>query len=445
MLLRLLALATFALLCLAGFLPGPLGPDGTGARGRIGERQGTLRTSRHIKASLQPRMVNVTRSPTVAATNGTFRITPRWGEEDLYAFGAGIVYMLELEIGTPGQGVSVILDTGSYTLLVNPDCIRAADENACETYGHYDTGKSATAQYLNSYFVAQFGTGYMEGVWYSETVYIGQDSLPLPNSRVGVNTWSDYLWAGVLGVSYGHAWNTGYPTLLDLLVSEGYIEVPIFSLGVGYQDGGSSSNIIFGGVDRRKYRGYLEPVEIYPKPSTQIELYDQVGYWVNLTSLGITPPGQEEETLTNSDFERMMLIDSGSTYTYIDADLVATVAKALNAYIDDRGVYFVPCESRELDGYVNFGFNYGNMIIRASYADFIVDFDDYCALGLQPADAGVATWVLGNSFIRAAYIVFDQQNDAIWLAQYSPCGDNGISDLTLDAGRELWLDMTGLC
>lgn len=126
-------------------------------------------------------------------------------------------------------------------------------------------------------------------------------------------------------------------------------------------------------------------------------------YWINLTSFGYTQPGQPEVTLTDDGFARSMLLDTGSTFTYLDADLVAAVAKSFNAWIDETGVYYVDCALRYEQGYVHFGFNQGNMVIQVSYADFIVDFDTYCALGVQPADVGVATWVLGNSFIRAAY------------------------------------------
>ncbi|KAI0007508.1 aspartic peptidase domain-containing protein [Xylariaceae sp. FL0662B] len=441
LLLRILLYSLLPFLCLPAFLPDFLRTNHGGTQRELGGSH-KYKGPGHIKAALEAHKVNITGA---ATANTTSRISERAVREPLLSYGAGIVYMIELEIGTPGQKLSLILDTGSYTLLVDPDCTRAADQNACESYGYYDTSMSSTSSYLDAWFVAQFGTGYMEGVWYNDTVYVGQDNLPLPNSRVGVNTWSDYMWAGVLGVSYGNAWNTGYPTLLDLLVEEGYIEVPIFSLGVGYQGGGSPSDIIFGGIDRLKFRGYLEPLEIYPSPAQQLTLFDQAGYWVNLTSLGIMPPGQEETVLTNGEFERMMLIDSGSTYTYLDADLVAIIAKAFNAQIGERGVYYVPCESRDLDGYVNFGFNHGNMIIRVSYADFIIDFDTYCALGVQPADVGVAAWVLGTSFLRAAYVVFDQHNDAVWIAQYMPCGEDEITDLTENAGLELWLDVTGLC
>lgn len=114
--------------------------------------------------------------------------------------------------------------------------------------------------------------------------------------------------------------------------------------------------------------------------------------------------------LTDTDFERNVLIDSGSTYTYLDADLVATIARALNAYQDENGVYRVSCDIRNLDGSVNFGFNFYNIIIRVNYADFIVDFGNYCALGVQPTDNKNSTWVLGTSFIRAAYRKYNKKN-----------------------------------
>ncbi|KAI3323980.1 aspartic peptidase domain-containing protein [Xylariaceae sp. AK1471] len=446
MLLHQLIVSALLPWCLAGFIPSQPRPDINERTNRTGEQR-EQSGSRHLRATLHTQTVDVA-NISVAEPSNSSRSSPGWQREGLVGFGAGTVYMLDFEIGTPKQKISLILDTGSFTTLVDPDCTRAADTGACQKYGYYNTTKSSTSRPLNAYFAAQFGTGYMEGSWYNDTIYIGQDKLPLPHSRIGVNIWSTYLWAGILGVSYGVSWNTPYPTLLDLLVQLGYIEVPIFSLGVGTQDERSPDqpgDIVFGGVDRWKYRGYLEPIEIWPHPSDQKELFQQVGYWINMTSFGYTKPGEPEVTLTSKDFARSMLIDSGSTFTYLDADLVSVVAKAFNAWIDERGVYYVDCGLRSKDGYVHFGFNNGNMVIQVSYADFIVNFDTYCALGVQPADVGVATWVLGNSFIRAAYIVFDQQNDAIWLAQYMPCDSDDISDLTSNAGDELWLDLTGLC
>ncbi|KAI0180744.1 acid protease [Hypoxylon sp. FL1284] len=449
-LLKLAILGLLPLLCLS-FSPSDFSRSNrTGGWGNWTSEHGGSGVGRHLRATLQSRKVmNVTSGPMVKSMQADMQgdmpsdLQARTPQEPLTRYGSGIVYMLQLELGTPRQTVSVILDTGSYTLLVDPNCGQAADREACQSFGFYDPMRSFTGRYLNGWFAGLFGTGYMQGLWFSDTAYVA--SSVLPNLRVGVSMWSAYIWAGVLGVSYGMKWNTGYPTMLDLLVKNDYIAVPIFSLGVGYQGGGSPSDIIFGGVDRKKFRGYLEPLEVYPYPYQQLKQYGQVGYRVNMTSLAITPPGQVEIVLTDGEFVHNVLIDSGSTYTYLSAELVAEIADAMDAYMDDQGVYRVPCESRNLSGSVNFGFNYYNIVIRASYADFIVDFESDCALGVQPVDSENDTWVLGTSFIRAAYLVFDQQNDAVWIAQYLPCGDDGITDLTLDAGKQLWLEVTGLC
>ncbi|KAI0550418.1 aspartic peptidase domain-containing protein [Xylaria curta] len=448
MLMNQLVICAFLTWAFAGYVPSQPRPPITDGLSRVGDGGEKDSSNQHIIATLQTQKIDLVANTSDTHPRNSSRYMGGWQREGLAGFGAGTVYMLDLEIGTPKQKISLILDTGSFTTLVDPDCSRAADVSACRMYGFYNTTESSTSQTLNAYFSAQFGTGYMEGSWFNDTVYIGQDKLPLPQSRVGVNLWSTYLWAGIIGVSYGMRWNTAYPTLLDLLVQLGYIEVPVFSLGVGTLGEGSLNqpgSIVFGGVNRWKYRGYLEPIEIWPNPADQLAQFQQVGYWINLTSFGYTQPGQPEVILTGDDFARSMLVDTGSTFTYLDADLVSVVAKSFNAWIDEAGVYYVNCELRDEEGYIHFGFNQGNMVIQVSYADFIVDFDTYCALGVQPADIGVATWVLGNSFIRAAYIVFDQTNDALWLAQYMPCDSDDISDLTSNAGEELWLDLTGLC
>lgn len=187
-----------------------------------------------------------------------------------------------------------------------------------------------------------------------------------------------------------------------------------------------------------------------------------------MTSFGYTAPGGSAVTMTAAGFSRIMLVDSGSTYSYIDADLVAALAKQFSATIDESGVYYVSCSYLDVDGYVHFGFNNGAMVINAKYSDFIVDFGSRCALGVQPADAGVNTWVLGATFIRSAYselflyphpasclkchshslhfsVVFDQLYDAIWLANYQPCGGSLVTDLTENAGNQLWTELYGGC
>ncbi len=99
-----------------------------------------------------------------------------------------------------------------------------------------------------------------------------------------------------------------------------------------------------------------------------------------------------------------VLVDTGSTLSYIRADLVAVIGQQFKAYIDEGGNYIVDCSWRDVAGTVDFGFNRGRMVINVRYKDFIYQqYPGYCMLGVQPADVGSTNYVLGDTFIRGAY------------------------------------------
>ena len=179
-------------------------------------------------------------------------------------------------------------------------------------------------------------------------------------------------------------------------------------------------------------------------------------YWVKVTSIGVSFPGPDRisKVYTSTDFSMPMLIDSGSTLSYIREDIVAVVGKQLGAVVDAAGSYWVDCKLRSQNGTVDVGFNGGRMVITISYRDFIWEQSrGRCLMGFQPADQGSTNYVLGDTFLRGAYcgfplpylsylrplrghrypwefssniprlVVFDQQVDVVWMADYYNCGD----------------------
>ena len=105
-------------------------------------------------------------------------------------------------------------------------------------------------------------------------------------------------------------------------------------------------------------------------------------------------------------FTMPCLIDTGSTVSYVREDLVAAIGQQFNAWVEGSS-YRVDCSWKQKKGTVDFGFNDGRMVINISYRDFIFEFfDGYCLLGVQPADVGSTSYVLGDTFIRAAYRMF---------------------------------------
>ncbi|KAK0712433.1 aspartic peptidase domain-containing protein, partial [Lasiosphaeria miniovina] len=383
-------------------------------------------------------------SPTAFTIRRRDQTDRRWGWQHLEDLG-GIAYILQLDIGTPPQKIKVFIDTGSYELWVNPRCNTSADATLCQSYGNYFPNKSNSSSFVGGDFAVTYGTGAVKGSYWSDIMSIAMFQIPAVQFAVAND--SNYTFSGILGLGYSYPYSINYPSVLDLMVSQKLISAPIFSLGLGGDQDGFSE-IIFGGINRWKFAGPLEPVAIWPPISQQDPNWIQ--YWVNVTSVGMTKPGQAPVIYTPRDtFTMPTLIDTGSTLSYIREDLVAQIGQQFQATIDAAGNYIVDCAWRNNTGpgTVDFGFNRGRMVISVRYKDFIYQqYPGHCMLGVQPADVGSTNYVLGDTFIRGAYrgflsslfvsvgcvfasvgFVFDQQSDVVWMNQYYNCGDGVVS------------------
>jgi hypothetical protein len=119
----------------------------------------------------------------------------------------------------------------------------------------------------------------------------------------------------------------------------------------------------------------------------------------------MTKPNEHPVIYTQLEtFNMPILLDTGSTLSYIRADLVAVIGQQFKATVDELGNYIVDCSWRDVAGTVDFGFNRGRMVINVRYKDFIYQqYPGNCMLGVQPADVGSTNFVLGDTFIRGAY------------------------------------------
>ncbi|KAK1833961.1 aspartic peptidase domain-containing protein [Podospora conica] len=347
----------------------------------------------------------------------------KWGWEHLWDIG-GIAYSIPLEIGTPPQTVMVFMDTGSYELWVNPRCNTSASPEICANHGQYYPDKSNTSKFVANGFHVKYGMGEAVGHYFRDVIGIAMFILPAVQFAVASDT--EYTFTGIFGLGYASSASMSYPPILEWLIHEQLIYGKIFSIGLG-SNGDEFCEIIFGGVNRHKFAGYLEPVAIWPPVKEQSPYWIQ--YWINATSVGMTKDGEKPFVWTRKDaFNMPVMLDTGSTLSYIREDLVAVIGQQFDAWIEGTRTYRVDCSWKEKKGTVDFGFNKGRMVINISYRDFVWEmFKGHCFLGVQPADEGSTSYVLGNTFIRAAYLVFDQQSDIIWMNQYYNCGDGVVT------------------
>ncbi|PKS09377.1 hypothetical protein jhhlp_003991 [Lomentospora prolificans] len=330
---------------------------------------------------------------------------------------SSVAYMIELDLGTPGQTVKVIMDTGSSELWVNPDCRTASSlpqQSECFSSDYYDPDKSSTVVISNRGKTLRYGLGDATIRYVTDDVALPNSDVSLHSLRFGVATETNQMSHGILGLSFGNGLNLDYDNFVDALVDQGVIDTRLFGVALGAKEEAADSGLItFGGLDTKKFSGKLHTERILG-PQNGEDLYR---FWVTLTGIGLTDDSGNSKTYMDKNLA--VFFDTGATLSYLPADVVKGLAQDLNAeYRSDYDLYLVPCGQK---GSVDFTFN--NVTIHVSLDEFIWELrDGTCALGAMAENDN--SYLLGASFLRSTYAVFDLESPAIHFAQYANCGSN---------------------
>jgi candidapepsin len=130
-------------------------------------------------------------------------------------------------IGSNKQQVTVILDTGSPLLWVNPNCANSGAPATCASIGRYNPETSQTAVKLTTPFNITYGLGSASGTYYTDQIAAGNASDP--NMQFGIATTSTYIPYGILGLSPKSSKFSDVPFVYKL-ASSGTIRSAAFSL-----------------------------------------------------------------------------------------------------------------------------------------------------------------------------------------------------------------------
>ncbi|ERS98244.1 hypothetical protein HMPREF1624_05027 [Sporothrix schenckii ATCC 58251] len=402
-----------------------------------------------------------------------------------------VAYLVTLSIGTPGQKVRVVVDTGSDELWVNPSCnssssassgrsngVTGVDQKECLASGRYDPGSSSTSINLNKSGKIQYALGSVALDYYNDTVAQPDSGVTLKSLQFGVARQSEDLYEGILGL--GFAENHNYTTFVSAAAEQGAAGGPgkVFSIGLASANELNAGTLVLGGLDTNRFTGPMMGVPILPPPPSDT----LVRYWVKLDSIGLTgstvssssgtSSGSNNASKTYPNSGAPIVLDTGSTLSILPFSILAALAKDLGASMTqgsrneyarltgrapdaavNAAIFPVPCtalglgadvHSKEnlagLKRTVDFSFNNGAALVRVPLSEFAIQITtDMCVLGgiamddglssssssgpgtgIPQPDAG-ATLLLGATFLRGAYVVYDQAANSVFMAPYAHC------------------------
>ena len=220
------------------------------------------------------------------------------------------------------------------------------------------------------------------------------------------------------------------------MANSGLIKSNAYSLWLNDLDAATGS-ILFGGVNTDKYHGDLATLPIQ-KAATES---NPSQFFITLTELSFNQNGQDQAIA--SDRADPVLLDSGSTLTYLPATVATDIFQSVGAEYDDvQQSAYVDCGLQQNSTVLNFKFT--QPVISVPMNELVMDPDldsqgspvtlsdgktPACLFGIAPATQG--SNVLGDTFLRSAYVVYDLTNNQISIAQTN---FNSTTDHVLEIG-----------
>ncbi|EAW15847.1 pepsin-like aspartic protease [Aspergillus fischeri NRRL 181] len=345
------------------------------------------------------------------------------------------LYFCNVTLGTPEQALRLVLDTGSSDLWCNAanSTLCSASSDSCNISGSYDPSFSSTYAYVSSDFNISYadGTGAV-GDYATDILHIGGSTLKNLQFGIGYSSSSS---EGVLGIGYpsnevqvGRYGKDAYSNLPRAMVDQGLIRSNAYSLWLNDLESNTGS-ILFGGVNTEKYLGELQTLPIQKVNGRYSE------FVIALTGVAFDSESHHK-TYSSDALPAAVLLDSGSSLTYLPDSIVENIYRDLNvAYEPSSGVGYLPCNLAENNMNITYTFSSPNITVMID--ELLLDAGDLrfrdgaraCIFGIVPA--GDSTAVLGDTFLRSAYVVYDIANNEISIANTN---FNSTKDNILEIG-----------
>mmetsp|Transcript_41215 Transcript_41215/g.76653 ORF Transcript_41215/g.76653 Transcript_41215/m.76653 type:complete len:401 (+) Transcript_41215:88-1290(+) len=309
-------------------------------------------------------------------------------------------YSGTIEIGTPGQPIKVLFDTGSSNLWV-PSSAGLETHRLLNYHSGFSSKESSTFQDGSLSFRFFYGSGGVSGKFCSDDVSIG--GLKLTNFSFAqvddvrglgsMYTSALSVFDGVLGLGFADLAHRGIPSAMEALVAGRKLKEPVFGFFLGDEEDGQ---LVVGGVDKRHYEGNFHFV---PVVST--------AYWQVLLDGIKVRPADDQATDGSSDMQlaksHHAVIDSGTSMLVGPKTEVYAMATMMGA-TPYQNLWVIDCSG----ALPRLTFVMDGKDYELSGEDLIMERQgNLCLLGLQSNEGFTPHWVLGNVFMRKFYVQFD--------------------------------------
>lgn len=340
-------------------------------------------------------------------------------------------YYTEIYVGSPGQKVRVVVDTGSSDLWV----CSASCGMLCMLHKTYNHGKSETYQEDGTPYHVEYASGPVGG-------FLSVDDVALASLRAAKFLLAEAVdlkglgtafffgkFDGILGMGFPALATNGLKPFMQVAVEQNVVKNWIFAFYLGSANG-VDGELAIGGVDEERFIGDINFSKVVDSR-----------YWM-IDTKGLKSNGDLVAPTTK------MIIDSGTSLIAGPLDEVKRIANMMGAFavpLMPEGTFFISCDKEkvlrdlqlEVEGQ-DYPIKIKDLLIPVSTAPGAPCLFGMMGLKALEGDASTPkgvkgfptprllasekgpigrTWILGDLFMRNVYTVLDYDNKQIGFAR----------------------------
>ncbi|KAK3392963.1 aspartic peptidase domain-containing protein [Podospora didyma] len=355
-------------------------------------------------------------------------------------------YYAKVYVGTPGQEITMLFDTGSSDtwvvgyradLCINPTSQQLRAGLTCMDV--YNPNNSTTYKLVRrgGFAIKYIDGSTASGDYISDNLSIGGANITSLQIGYAIRVPRGFSIMGV-GFSANVATRQKYPNIIDQLYTQGLVSSKAYSLYLNDQRA-DSGTILFGGLDTDKFIG---PLTVLPILKAAFTTANYTSFEVSFSGLSLNFTNGTTSKITTPELTASLpaILDSGTTLSYLPDSIALPIYDALGAVVDTvHNLAFVDCDLLRSEPNLTITFTFGSdnsntVSVAVPGRDMILDvLDGYpvagiafariCLLGIQSISGFEASEtfnnfaLLGGTFLRSAYVVYDLDHNEIGLAQ----------------------------
>ncbi|KAL1838969.1 hypothetical protein VTJ49DRAFT_2014 [Mycothermus thermophilus] len=321
----------------------------------------------------------------------------------IFQYGPDYSYFIRVQVGTPSQSMFMLLDTGAAnTWMMGAKCQSAA----CKLHDTYDASASKTWKTTADFFGIQYGSGNVSGSVGTDAVSFA--GLTVPEMSFGLashvnDSFKHFAFDGILGLGMGDSVTGG--NFLGHLKSQKVLDSLVLGIALNRgSDGINDGQVTFGGVDHAKYTGEITYSTIAPPQQAK-------GEWAIIMD-GVSFNGKSAGST-----DMLAYIDTGTSFIFAppaDLDELFKLVPGASSYDNNRyREYEVPCDTT-----TPIVLTFAGVPYEILPADWIMRKNDKCVSNLYGWEVrpGTGSWLLGDTFLKNVYSVFDADKKRIGFA-----------------------------